>query len=442
MTPDSVKNPTGISYVVKNDEKLGLWYGRRVGKIGSWVVALALVMGSIRGFMVINLDVPPKPLYMLTAVALLSLAAYGWALARSFRHPDFVWLKNLLKLSILLGAIHIIIGYVIGAHFNVSLLYLFLAPYIIFLFLRIPTSYFNIAVIVITIAIGCSLIGNFLEALKGPEGWENVFAYNDKLRPEEGASTLGKSRTGDFYRASGYTGNPHDSANILGMVASFLFVRFFVKRKILDLGLFLFALLSLSLTQSASNIIATIFTLAMFGGYILIKKRSLSVYIYFCFALLGVSILIATFGDVMSIFTARLGSEGDWVGMTQQLGIGDLLSGVPHILVGHAAGFNSPVVSVEIAFLKMIFQFGIVHAFILFGILLYPHFKLFRSGVPIFDALPSAAALFFGFMSLLHYGSVFRVTSVFLFFMFFAMCMNHIIVAKERRLYGLKLGRA
>ena len=43
------------------------------------------------------------------------------------------------------------------------------------------------------------------------------------------------------------------------------------------------------------------------------------------------------------------------------------------------------------------------------------------------EALPAIAAVSFGFLSLLHYGSLHRVTNVFLFYAFFAIGLVHII---------------
>jgi len=409
--------------------KLGLWCGKRLNSAWSWSIALVVALGSIRGLLVIHFDISPLIVYRLTAACLLSLAIYGWITRGWFKDPNLIWLKNLLKLNLLLGTVNVAIDAFLGAPPDFSVLYLYLAPYVVFLFLRVPSFYFNVAIIVITIAISASVTGNFVESLKGPEGWNSVVAYNTKLRPDV-PNALGKSRTGDFYRASGYTGNPHDSANILGMVVSFFFIRFLLKKRVADLGLSLLALVSMTMTQSATNILVAIFTLICFTAYIMIRSRKKSTYIYLFFALAVVAGVIASYGDIMDIFMARI-EGGDWEGMTRSLNMASLFSASPFLLAGHAYAFGSKAISTEIAFLKTVLQLGIVHAAIVFGMMLYPLFRLVKSRPFCIDALPSAAAIFFGFMSLLHYGSVFRVTSVFLFFVFFAICLSHIINAKE-----------
>lgn len=412
-----------------NNEKLGLWCGARLNSVWSWSVAFIVAMGSIRGMLVINLDAPVAIVNMLSAGALLILAIYGWIKSGWYKHPELTWLKNLLKLNMLLGIVNEVVDRFLGIPFEPSVLYLYLAPYIIFLFLRVPSYYFNVVIIVVTIAISGSVMGNFIESLKGPEGWENALEYNLKLKSED--DTMGRSRTGQFFRASGYTGNPHDSANILGMVVSFFFIRFLLKKKVPDLGLFLFASLSLAMTQSATNILSVLLTLIIFTAYIMIRSRKMSTYVYIFFGMVGIAVLITTFSEVMFIFMARIGDGGDWEGMTQQFGTDSMFSASPFILFGHATGFGSEIIQTEISHLKILFQLGIIHSFIIFWIMLYPVFRFVKNRASCIEALPSAAAIFFGFISLLHYGLLFRVTSVFLFYLFFALCLNHIINVEE-----------
>lgn len=418
-----------MAKTLNDNNKLGLWYGARLNSVWSWSVAFIVAMGSIRGLLVINLDAPVAIVNTLTAGILLALAGYGWLKSGWYRHPELTWLKNLLKLNMLLGVVNEVVDRFLGVPFDPSALYLYLAPYVIFLFLRVPSYYFNVVIIVVTIAISGSVMGQFIESRNGTEGWEHAIEYNLKLKSEE--DTMGRSRTGQYFRASGYTGNPHDSANILGMAVSFFFIRFLLKKKVSDLGLFLFATLSLAMTQSATNILAVLLTLLIFAGYVMIRSRKMSTYVYLFFGLAGIAALIAVSGEVMNIFTARFGDEGDWEGMTQQLDMASLLSASPFILFGHSSGLGSEIINTEIAHLKLVYQLGIIHATIFYWMMLYPVFRFVKNRAFCIDALPSAAAIFFGFMSLLHYGSVFRVTSVFLFYVFFAICLNQIIAVKD-----------
>lgn len=418
--------------IINNNKQLGLWYGQRVNSLWSLLIALVIIVGSIRGMIVINSDISARTIYTATAASLLILATYGYLKSGGYKNPNLTLLKNLLKLNVLLGIVNVAIDFLLGASFEPSVLYMYLAPYVVFLFLRVPTRYFNLAIAVITIAISYSVFDNFIETLKGPEGLQKVLDYNSKLRPDLFESL---SRTGEFYRAAGYTGSHHDSANILGMAVSFFFIRFLLKKKMPDLLIFLFAMLSLTLTQSAVNIVVAIFTLLIFAGYIMIRSRKMSTYIYLLLGVGGIIALIAVFGDAMGIFTARIGAGGDWAGMKNQLNMNSLLVATPFFLFGHAYVLKSEIINTEMGMLKDIVQMGIIHTIIIYWGLLYPVFRFVKVRSHCYDALPSVAAIFFGFMSLLHYGSLFRVTNIFLFYTFYAICLTNIINCRNSRGY-------
>lgn len=416
---------------LEKNAKLGLWHGMPLSSTWAWVVILIVAFASIRGMLVINLNASLNAVKAVSVISLMLLTIYGALMMRTSRHSDLAWLKNLLVLNILLGGLNQVFDLLLGVPFDLSVWYLYCAPFVTFLFLRVPTYYFNALLFVVTIAIGGSVIGNFVESISGPEGYANVIEYNTILKPDEG-DTFGRSSTGKFLRASGYTGNPHDSANILGMMVSFFFVRFLIQRKFLDLFLCAFAIIPLFMTQSATNILVAVFIMISSIGYVVIKRRTLSTWLALIFMLIGMFVLMAMFGEVMAIFTARVDAGGDWAGMANKLDASSWFSAVPFLFYGHAAGFGSDVVDTEVAHLKILLQLGVFHAAILFCIMLYPLWGLAKNKRAPAGALPSAAAIFFGFMSLLHYGSTFRVTSVFLFYVFVAICLNHQILKVPR----------
>lgn len=203
------------------------------------------------------------------------------------------------------------------------------------------------------------------------------------------------------------------------------------------LGLSLFALFSLTLTQSGTNIIVGIFTCVIFSVYVLILRRNIRTLVSFLVMVAAVTWLALNFGDEMTIFAQRVGEEGDWEGMMNQLNTGSVLSAAPFFLIGHAKAFGSEIIRTENAHLKVVVQLGIVHAFILYWILLYPIFRFVKVTSFCPAAVPAVTAIFFGFMSLIHGGSLFRSTNIFLFYAIYAICLSYIIKCNESmRLFG------
>lgn len=414
---------TGMKEVQTN-RKLGLWLGRRVNSLGAWLIALTIIIFSTRGIIVLNSPLSANTIYITTAIIALILATYGFIISKRNKDNELILLRNLLILNGFLTVINVAVDFLLGVSFDPSVLYYSLGPYIVFLLLRVPTFYLKVVVWVIAMAISYSICDNFFDTLQGEAGVQKVFEYQLKLRPEVFEAF---SRTGEFYRVGGYTGSYHDSANILGMAGSYFFVRFLLKRKLFDLILSVGTVFSLLLTQSAANIVVAILTISLFGGYVLLRSRELKTYLYLLIGFTCLVVLSAFFADLMTIFLSRVGESGDWEGMANQLDANSFLSSIPFVLLGHGAGFGSEFITTEIGFLKGVLQWGIVHAVIVYWILLYPVFRFVKIRSICFDALPSVAAIFFGFMSLVHYGSLFRVTNIFLFFSFYAISLNTII---------------
>ena len=124
----------------------------------------------------------------------------------------------------------------------------------------------------------------------------------------------------------------------------------------------------------------------------------------------------------MGIFLQRVGPDADWHGMTSRLDLNSLIASIPYIFIGHIQSFLGG--GTEVALLKTFYELGIINTIILFLILLYPLIIFYKLKNKKITTLPYQAAIFFGFLSLLHYGSLFRITSVFLFYVFYALFLK------------------
>ena len=153
-----------------SDTRLGSRHGFSLSAPASWLVVGLLMLGSLRGLLVINFDLPAITVYRTVAAALLLLAAYGFVKSNAYTRPPLAFLKRLLALNLLLGAVNIAIDFTLGAPFRVGSLYALLAPYAVFVFLRVPTRYLTIAIVIITVVISYSFIDNFLVTLREPAG--------------------------------------------------------------------------------------------------------------------------------------------------------------------------------------------------------------------------------------------------------------------------------
>ena len=184
------------------------------------------------------------------------------------------------------------------------------------------------------------------------------------------------------------------------------------------------SILTLLLTQSASNIIA-----GLVGLFIIlfVYKRN----IFSLNNILKSLILIIPLGiwvynkygesiKLLLIWFERVSPEkGNWSGMTYY-GQSDFFSNLFSFLFGYGNILKISEVGyyAEQAFIKAIFGYGIFHATIFFLLLSAPViiYLLNRNRLDKMEVFPYVIAVFVGFLSLWHYGSVLRTTNIFVFF--------------------------
>jgi len=389
------------------------------------LITILIILASVRGILIVNFDFNANLVYLTTAFLMLLVSLYGFFIRFSFYAPSFIVLRNILKLNLVFGIVNIGVDLLLGIAFSPGMLYLFIAPYIVFVFFKIPEKYLHVVVVIISVLISYSVIINFIDTISGPEGVQRVLDFNMKLRPDIFQAL---SKTGEFYRASGYTGNYHDSANILGMTAVYFYSRFIIRRHSVDLLYFLFATSALFLTQSAANIIILIFMLLIISIFMFIKLKGNSKIIFITIIYLFIYLLWHIYGDYFGVFIQRINQVDSWQNIVNNSAAqGSFIPELLLVITGHAAGFESESIHTEIGLYGTILQLGIFHAIIFFSLMLYPLWRYINLKIACFDAIPSLSAVIFGFASLLHYGSITRITSVYLFYVFFSLSITSMV---------------
>jgi hypothetical protein len=86
--------------------------------LGSWFVALLVILSAVRGAVVLNFNLSASQVYQTTAALLLGLGCYGILRGNAYRRCGLGTLRSLLKLSLLLGIINTVIDISLGASFD------------------------------------------------------------------------------------------------------------------------------------------------------------------------------------------------------------------------------------------------------------------------------------------------------------------------------------
>lgn len=400
----------------------------KLGTLASYFVVFVLAFMSLRGWVVLNLNVPTEVVYGFSSMLIIALAMYGFNCRFRIKDNNLTFLRNLLIVNLLMGIYYAIGTKLLGGAIDVSILYLYLLPYIVFLFLRISAKKLHMGLFLIFVGISFSIIDNFRISLTGADGLEYLEEYNAKLRP---LVFEAMSRTGNYFRVGGYTGSYHDSANILGMLGSYYYVKSIIDRSWLTIFIAMIALVAMTFTQSATNIVFALFTCFMFTIYIAVKKPTVGTSILLSAIAVMVVFIASTFPEVL-VFTDRVGADGDWEGMGNKLSIDVLFT--PYFWVGYGYTAGSEYMKTEIGFLKGILELGLAPACLLYWILIYPAYIFVKNKSQPIAALPYLAAIVFGFLSLAHYGSLFRSTNIAIFYAMYALFFINVIADKGNQL--------
>ena len=380
--------------------------------ISSIFLEILVCAASLRGLLPLFLGVSAYRTYYVTSAIMFGLCFLGLLISTLDTTENNQWHILFALFGLAYFAIEIIFG-----RFEVSVLYIFLAPFSVYVFRRINNKHLSLLIDTITVVVALSVIVMFMIGLQ-PDGYDRLMNIMTVLRPD----TVALSRTGVIIRSPGITGSYHDSANILGMVAVFFSIHFLLNWQLKSLLLAILSLVAMLLTQSAANIFICLITIAFLFAYILLKRGKGIAFFLFLFFNCIVIGFFSLFGNYVLVFTRRLSAGGDWSGMMNGLSFDSFIASARYVLLGHAALFHAPIIASEIALLKIFFELGIFGFALFSSIYLWP-FKILlqRSWPKMAGAYPPIGATVFGMLSLLHYGSVMRITSIFLFFMFYAM---------------------
>lgn len=397
---------------------------------------VVLILSSLRGMVFLFTGIPPVP-SILFALTLVNIA---FAIIPS---RFFYYLKNpgklrtylrLLIISMIFGLMWYFVDLTFGHHLESSrnFLLFFIAPISVLFFLRAKDNYLVVTIYFIAIIISISCIIEFIVSniYPGiPYGIELVRGPLEAITPGEGIGVHGFSHIGEIYRAHGITGHYHDSGNILAMASVYCIGNTFYKKKsILFYFLALVIVTGLLSTLSMSNIIAAIvgiMILVLFAYRGGLFKR------IFIIAVMGYAIIfIATF-QVESYAYDEIFNQFDPSGvkMTAMMNLGSSSTSarIVSMLFGHD---RSSMISdmgyyTEAAIVVMLMDFGLVTFIPLMMVLCFPIYLYFISNKELRNEMwIPFVTVCTGLLTLWHYGSLFRSTSIFLFFAFYSMAIK------------------
>jgi hypothetical protein len=420
--------------------------------------AFVVILASIRGVFVFHLSMPAKELYIATSIMLVLFGALSFSkMLRSYAYSELTLLKKIIKVNVFLLGFYALIYITLMDVDYYVIAYQFLIFPAIFFLIKYENKLLHLIVIIISLITAIGIFYFYNIGITG--GFDDLATANLKLRPDN----LMYSRIGDNLLPAGYQGNHHDAANIMVMCSLyFLSQAIILKSRLKSLFcifIYLICMFSLFLTGSAANIIITLFVSA-FALCVYTKNYPWIATIYiFLFALLSLQ-YFDSFLPYLYFFEKFSVSQRDLDGggMFNSLNLASFFSSLHAILFGFGQIFEVPMIKSEIAFIKLLVDVGFIPFLALLFILFSPYFYLYKFSIKansqvkslkmhrsrIFSSIYSslfresqyrllmaAMPCLAGTLTLLHYGSLFRITSVGLFCVLLALFYKEYLASKE-----------
>lgn len=401
-------------------------------KILKIISVLILIISTLRFLILfaLNINVSSSINYLSTIILFVLIIIFSKPVIVFYERSKNN-LYQIILLNFFAGILWFLTSYLING-FSVGsvreFLIIFVAPFSILIFLNVSKSTISktIKFIVFIISLSCLLdftVSNFFPG--GIIGAEIKNYYLMKITPPE--TEIFPARIGSLVRSHGITGSYHDSANVLTFTLIFLIGDFFKNKssKILNMLLIFVGVLALITTLSLANIIA------FFVGLLIINFSRVKYLIPRTILSFGlVYVIFFFFNSYFNLFEYVLPQlDPSGVKFQGMLATGSStgFQNIISFIFGHENLTNISNIGYfsEAAFVVLLSNLGIIPFFTLMFLLVYPIYSYFKFNSGQYN-LYNIIAVSIAILTLWHYGSLFRSTSIFIFYAIYALSIKKI----------------
>lgn len=347
--------------------------------------------------------------------------------------------ENVLLLNFYAGIFWLIMSFIINGYSLTAVrefLILFVSPLSIFIFNKTSEStlYNLISIIVLVISVSCLLdffISNIFPA--GIIGAEIKNFYLAKITPPQ--TEISPARIGLLVRAHGITGSYHDSANILTFSLIYLIGDIFAKKKykLLKLFVVLIGFFALVTTLSLANIIAFFVGLFIINFYSI--RNLIPRTIFSCSFIFLILLFFENNFNFSKYILPQLDPSGVKFQAMLNTGSSSLFENLITLTFGHERltqisniGYFS-----ESAFVVLFTNLGLIPFFSFMALVLLPLYNYIISDSKELIFFKTVS-VFVAVLTLWHYGSLLRSTSIFIFYAIYSLSIrNSMIINYDRK---------
>ena len=397
-----------------------------------------LIISTLRGFIFL-FGMPNFPIIFFSfTIFSVGVIIYKSDIMSFIKNPNGLsFFIKIVFLNILLGSLWLLNDMFYADYLGSISTYItyFIIPLSVLTFYQLDSEKLHNTILFVSFIVSLTCIIGFfiMNIFPGPPfGYEVMRIPLTQISP--GGETAPISHIGPVYRSHGITGHYHDSGNLLAITCVYLTgYTFFIKNNFKTLLITFISLIGLITTLSAANIVACFFGIFIVSFFKInrdIYKRIVgsSLILFSLFFI----IIIFVNPETIYEFFMQFDPSGESINSMKNFGGSSNLANFISLLFGHAtySRISEMASLTEIALVSMMSTFGIILFIPLFIMISYPLYLYFISNKQVrLEMWVPFVAFLTGLITLWHYGSLFRSTTIFIFYaissMIFKIYLNN-----------------
>ena len=398
-----------------------------------YVGVFILLLSTLRASFFLITGFPPNQFSFFVSTILIFLLVILFSNPINFyKINNYSLFKNIIILNLIAGVFWFIIEFIFKG-FSSGLIreffIIFFAPLSILIFINMDYKLIKNLVFFIVFIIAFSCILDFWVSNVFPGGFlgsEVKNYYMQKITPPN--INIVPARIGLMLRAHGITGSYHDSANILTFCSIFIAGNLFYKkeRRFVNFIFLIISLVGLITTLSLANIIACLIGLIVINFSV---KKGLVLRTFFTFSILiSIMYFFDVYFEISKYVLPQLDPSGVKMNAMLITGESNVFQNLLTILIGHesSTGISDLGYFSEIAFIGLLMKYGILVFLPFMLVLTLPIYLYLKSTKSMRKTIfVEALTLSIAVLTLWHYGSLVRSTSIFLFYALYSMVIKN-----------------
>lgn len=394
------------------------------------MIILALFLSMLRGAIILLLGLPNSPqIFFMFTLLSLGLVIVKSNLFSRIENPKelSVYLK-LFLLNLFFGVLWFIADISYGSYSESIkiILFFFILPIGVLSFTTVDKEKLHKAILFFSTFVAISCIIEFVILNIFPGGIIGIEIIRIPLKmisPDSIAVEF--AHIGDMYRSHGITGHYHDSGNILAMTSVYLVgTYFFANKRPILFFVALINIIGLLTTLSTANIIIGFLGMFLISFFKLKGITSRIITTSFVFFVIFITFITFFNPEEYRDLYLQFDLQGEKMIAMRNTGSSDSITKFISMLLGHESnsGISDLTEWTEAGIVNILMNLGLFVFLVFIATITYPLYLYFsatknnknKMWIPFITICT-------GLLTLLHYGSLFRSTSIFLFFAFSSM---------------------